>query len=120
MNDDFGVRVRAKHMAAPFKSAAQLLVIVNFAVKDDRNVAGLIEHGLTPAGKINNAEAAHSKHNRGSDEQSVIIRATVPDRFHHPARDRFGLFYAFNPNDAANSAHRELLYLERLESSIAT
>src|SRR6266478_4457353 len=113
MNDDFGVRMRAKHMAAPFESAAQLLVIVNPAVKDDRNVAGLIKHGLPPAGKINNAEATHSKRDRGSEKQSVIIRTTMPNRFHHPARDRFGLFYAFNSNDAANSAHRDLLYLER-------
>ena len=120
MNDDFGVRVRAKHMAAPFENAAQFLVIVNLAVEDDRDVACFVEYGLAPAGKINNTQAAHSKRNRGSDEQPVIIRATMPNGFHHPARNGFGLFGVFNSNDAANSAHPELLYLERLGSSTST
>jgi hypothetical protein len=32
----------------------------------------------------------------------------MPNRLHHPARKGFGLFGAFNSNDAANSAHPEL------------
>jgi len=97
--------MRAKHVAAGLESAAQLPEIVDFSVKDDGDVACFIEHGLVAAGKVDNTEAAHPKRGRGSDEQSIIIRATMPDGFHHPARDRFGLFGVLNSNDAADSTH---------------
>src|SRR5882672_2189646 len=105
MDDDFGVGMRAKRVAAPFERAAQLLVIVNLAVEDDRDVVCFVEEGLVAAGKVNDAEAADSKRHGGSDEQSIFIRATMPKRLHHPARNGFGLFGAFNSNDAADSTH---------------
>jgi hypothetical protein len=39
------------------------------------------------------------------DEQPVIIRATMSNGFHHPARNGFGLFGTLNSDDAADSAH---------------
>src|SRR5713101_4366642 len=120
MHDDFRVGVRAKHMSAPFQCPPQLPVIVDLAVVDDRDVAGFVENGLAPAGKINNAEAAHSQRHGGSDQQPVFIRTAMPKRLHHPASNGFGLSGTLNSDDATNSAHPALLYLERGESSTAT
>src|SRR6266571_4747235 len=111
-------RSRARKIRACRAPSAQLPVIVDLAVVDDRDVAGFVENGLAPAGKINNAEAAHSQRHGGSDQQPVFIRTAMPKRLHHPARNGFGLFGTLNSDDAANSAHCALLYPEIVNSSI--
>src|SRR5467141_2135187 len=120
VNDDFGVGMGAKRMAASFERATQLPEIVDLAVEDDGDVVGFVEYGLVTAGKVNDTEAAHSERHGGSDEQPVFVRAAMPERLHHPARNGFGLIGAFKSNDATNSAHPALLYLERQGSSTAT
>src|SRR5215470_19276699 len=59
MDDRFGVTVRAELMSRRNQLRAQLLEVVNFAVKNDPNRLVLIAHGLmTGRREINNREAA--------------------------------------------------------------
>jgi hypothetical protein len=102
--------MRAKRVAASFQRATQLLVIVDLAVEDNGDVVGFVEDGLVTAGKVNDTEAAHSESHGGSDEQPIFVRAAMPKRLHHPARNGFGLFGALNSNDATDSTHSALLY----------
>src|ERR1019366_579410 len=92
-------------MPASFECSAQLTEVVNLAVENDRDVACFVEYGLVAAGKVNNAEAAHPERRGWSDEQPVLVRAAMPKRLHHPARNGFGQVSALNSDDAADSAH---------------
>src|SRR5579859_5763312 len=61
MNDDFSVRMRAKHMPFGEKLFTQFLKIVNLAVEDDPNCLILVGHRLRPRAQINNGQAEVSK-----------------------------------------------------------
>ena len=89
VDDDFGVRVRAKRVPASFERLAQLPEVVDFTVEDNSDIACFVEYGLVSAGKVNDAEAAHSQRRGWSDEEPVFVRAAMPKRLHHPARNGF-------------------------------
>ena len=89
VNDDFGVRIGAKRVAAFLEGLAQLPEVVDFTVENDSDISGFIEYGLVAAGKVNDAEAAHSQRRRRGNQEAVFVRAAMPQRLHHPARNRF-------------------------------
>src|SRR5580692_7646097 len=107
-------------VTAPLERAAQLPEIVDFAVENDRDVFRFVENGLAPAGKVNDAEAAHAERRRGSNQNAVLIRAAMPHRAHHPARNFLGRFRALDSYHATNSTHSRVLYRERGRSSTLT
>jgi hypothetical protein len=99
----------AKLVAARFERRAQLAEIINFTVEDNTDITGFVEDRLVSAGKIDNAETAHAKGNRRSDEDAVFVRTAMPYRIGHPASNRFASFRLFNSDSAAYSAHSPLL-----------
>ena len=120
VDDDLGIRVSAERMPAPFERLAQLREIVDFAVENNRDIACFVEYGLVPTRQVNDAEAAHPERRRRSHQEPVFIRAAMPQRPHHPARNFFGQFGPLNSNDTTDSAHSALLYREPARSSTLT
>ena len=89
MQDDFGVAVRAEHMAFRLQLRTQIEEVVNLAVKD--NAAGLIlvPNRLLPAGQINDAEPAHPKEDLPSHPGSIFVRAAMQQPVRGQARAPF-------------------------------
>src|SRR5437867_4730518 len=77
MDDGFCVAVGTIAMPALFQSCAQFGVIVDFAVEDDPNCAGLVAEGLVAAGDVNDAEAAHSDGGWSIGIYAFVVRATM-------------------------------------------
>ena len=71
MQDDFGVRCRAKLVAA-FKLLAQLAIVVDFTVEGNPESAVFIRNRLVPAGKVDDAQPPV-----GNAEFSVQIETFV-------------------------------------------
>ena len=66
-------------MALRFQVAAQLLVIVDLTVVDDRDRPILILDGLVPGGEIDDAEPAHCQPHIPLDIKAIIIRSAMND-----------------------------------------
>ena len=120
VDNDFRIRMSAERMPAPFERLAQLREVVDFTVENNRDISCFVEYGLVSTRQVNDAEAAHPERRGRSHQDPVFIRAAMPQRPHHPARNFFGQFGPLNSNDAADSAHSALLYREPARSSTLT
>ena len=120
VNNDFGIRVSAERVPAPFERLAQLLEIVDFAVENNRDIARFVEYRLVSARQVNDAEAAHPQRRRRSHQEPVFVRAAMPSA---PIIRRVissASSARSNSDDAADSAHSALLYREPARSSTLT
>src|SRR5581483_7629216 len=106
MNDDFGVGVRGKAMAAGFQVRTKLLEIVDLAVVDDPNGFIFVEDGLVPAGQIDDAQTAHAQSNAGLYEDPFIIRTPVHNGLTHPV-NRGGVHHSvrMSLHHSGNATH---------------
>jgi len=59
MNQNLRVRLRGEAVAAKRQALAQIAIVVQLAVEDDRDVLGFVPEGLVAAGQIDNAQPAH-------------------------------------------------------------
>ena len=90
----------------PFELALQLVEVVDLAVGDDLDVAGLVEDRLLPAREIDDGEAAHAEADAGQRDAALFVRAAMVQHPHH-AREIVG---ADRPieiplDDADDAAH---------------
>src|SRR2546422_6963896 len=80
-------------MPGGLQGAAQFAEVVDFAVADDGDVARFIKNGLSPAGKVNDAQTAHAERRAGcacgGDEQAFAVRSAMRHGRHHSADKRF-------------------------------
>src|SRR5216684_4542483 len=73
MNNDFGIGVSIKTMAAGFEFRPQFRKIVNFAIEDDPRGTVFVEDGLMTAGKVNDAEPPHSQTGVVSRKNALVV-----------------------------------------------
>ena len=83
MNYDFGISVRVEMMPAPFEFPPEFREIIDFAVEDNPSRAIFVEHRLMTAGKINNAQPAHTQAGVLTREQAFVVGTTVHDGLAH-------------------------------------
>src|SRR2546422_6002450 len=73
-------------MPGGLQGAAQFAEVVDFAVADDGDVARFIKNGLSPAGKVNDAQTAHAERRAGcacgGDEQAFAVRSAMRSEEH--------------------------------------
>src|SRR5690606_11004049 len=77
VHDDFGVGAGLKGRPPRFKLAAQLAVVVYFAVEDDMHGLVATCHRLMPAGKVDDRKAAHAEHGLVVDMKAIVVGATM-------------------------------------------
>src|SRR5438132_13381726 len=77
VRDDFDVRLRVELMAFLDQVAAQLHMVEDFAIADDHNRAVFILHGLTAAGRVDDAQPLNAQAERRVDERGRLIRPPV-------------------------------------------
>src|ERR1041385_2462112 len=87
MDDRLCIAVGAVAMPERLQRSSELGMIVDFAIEDDPDCAGLIADRLMSAGNINNAETAHSNADRAIRINALVIRPTMCHRATHPAYD---------------------------------
>ena len=103
--DDFGVALREEAISLLHELAAQLAIIINAAVENDREAEQRIDHRLLRCGrKIDDAETAVTERNALLRERAVRIGTA---RSHCPVhrRKRFACNGAVERHLAANSTH---------------
>src|SRR5438309_2087259 len=90
VNNRLCVRVRAKTMAAFLKLDAQLLEVVNLAVKDHPHSFLRIRHRLMASDQINDGKAPEAKPYCTGNKVALVVRTTMYHRLgHSPDRFRF-------------------------------
>src|ERR1700674_5192564 len=77
VDDDLRIRVSPEGMPAPFERLAQLREVVNFTVKNNRDIARFVEYGLVSTRQVNDAEAAHPERRRRRHQDPILIRAAM-------------------------------------------
>ena len=94
-------------MASGFEISTQLLMVVDFAVKDDPDVFVFVGQGLMPGLEVDDAKPAHGKADASFHEETAIIRTAMNDLIIHGSQA-----FALNPRvalcqkDSANSTHK--------------
>ncbi len=96
-------------MTAKRQPLAQIAIVVQLAVEDDRDVLGFIPGGLVAAGQVDDAQPAHSQREsrstRVTDKKAFFVRTAMAHRRGHRTHARFSLSVARTESDAANTAH---------------
>src|SRR5580692_4397056 len=106
VKDNFSIRMGVKAMTATFKLLAQLRKVIDFSVKNDPQARVFVVNRLSPAGKVNDTQAAHPESYGALRVDALVVRTAVNNGLTHPA-DVFGINYFSLPADHAGySAHR--------------
>ncbi len=79
VNDDLGIRARAKDVSERLELASKLVEIVDLTVENDPDRFLLIRHRLMSACNIDNRKAAKSEPNRAIYVVALVVRTTVRD-----------------------------------------
>ena len=91
MDEDFDVGVsRAEPVAVLFQLALNLAEIVDLAVGDDLDVAGLVQNRLLAARQVNDGESAHAEPDAGQRDAALFVRPAMMQHAHHPLEVRGG------------------------------
>ncbi len=83
VDNSFGVSLGLENMAVPHQVSAKLVVIVNFAVKDDVNAPVFVGQWLMTTAQVNYGEPTKAEADRTRDEIATVVRATMADRVGH-------------------------------------
>ncbi len=112
MNQYLGIRLRGEAMTAERQSLAQVAIVVQLAVEDDRDVLGFVPDRLVAAGQIDDAQPAHpqceSRRPRIVGKNAFFIRAAMAHRRGHSPHARLRICAARSEGDAAYAAHATL------------
>jgi hypothetical protein len=87
MHDRLGVARRVEAVPERLELGAELAIVVDLAVEDDPDRAGLVVDRLPPAGQIDDAQATHAEAHAGADMDAFVIRAAVPDHLAHAVHE---------------------------------
>jgi hypothetical protein len=106
MNNGLGVALGFITVATRLKIAPQLLVIVDFSIEDDPEVAVFVRNWLMPSLHVYDAQAAHSQADVFLDENALIVRTTMNDLLiHHVERFTLDALTPIRKHDAADTTH---------------
>ncbi len=105
---NFRVAVRLKLVPELFQFAAQLCVIINLSVEDDRAIAIFGPHRLIAAFQINNLEANGAHREVAGFENAVLIRASVM-QFRNGAANHTRRWAVAEVSKTSNTAHSDCL-----------
>ncbi len=90
VEQDLGVGIRGKRVAALLQSGTQGLVVVTFAVEHDHQRAVLIEHRLATARQINDRQPTMPERRGAVGVAALAVGAAVTDEVRHALHDLFG------------------------------
>src|SRR5687767_2588994 len=107
MNERLGIAACRELVSRLEQPRAKLMVVVDLAVVDDGDVAGLIGDRLLAPGDVDDAEAAHPEGRLTNDPAPVIVGAPVPDGVAHPVKQHLVAWAApARSRESSNAAHQ--------------
>ena len=116
MHEDFGVGLRGEAMAAADEAFTQLSIVIQFAVKNYRDIASFVPNGLVAAGQVDDGQAAHAQSETGYawfvHDEALAVGTTMRHGGGHHAHTRAGVVIRSSKGRAANSAHAIFLSQE--------
>jgi hypothetical protein len=83
VNDNLGVSIGVKTMAAGLEAQAQLRKIINLSVKDDPYRLIFIVDWLAARREINDAQPPHAQAGTATGIDSLVVRPPMHDRLAH-------------------------------------
>src|SRR6266436_986560 len=92
-------------MSTGFQRLAKFREVVDFAVIDRHDVAGLVEDRLAPACQIDDGESAHGEADAVAEPEAVLIGASVDKARVHRRDEVPGNRTAVEIDYADDSAH---------------
>ena len=96
-------------MTAKRQALAQVAIVIQFAIEDDRDVFGFVPGGLVTAGQIDDAQPAHpqskSRRPRLTNKKAFFIRAAMAHRRGHRPDARLCIGAARREGDATYATH---------------
>src|SRR5712692_8280144 len=106
VNDHLTVRLRLEPVTAANELLAKFLVVVDLAVEDQRNVAGLAGKRLVACLEVNDAQAADGEGQVRRFKFPVAVGATMLETRRHPV-DALAMRHRLERqvDDSANAAH---------------
>ena len=66
-----------------FELVAQIAEVVDLAVGDDLDVAGLVENGCWPPAEVDDRQPAHPEADAGQRDAPLLVRAAMVQHAHH-------------------------------------
>src|SRR5437660_9265176 len=109
MNQNLRVRLCGEVVTAERQLLAQVAIVVQLTVEDDRDILGFVPGGLVAAGQIDDAQPAHpqckSRRPRIAGKKPFFIRTAMVHRRGHRPYARLSAGAARSERDAAYSAH---------------
>ena len=102
---DLGVGLGAKTMAAPFELLAELNVVEDLAVERDPDRFVVVRHRLRAAANVNNAEPGVRESGARLEVHSAGVRAAMMQHRHHVRQDCGDMVVAIPRDDAGDAAH---------------
>ena len=111
MQDGLGVGARPVAVPGPFERRAQRGVVVDLAVEDDPERAGLVGHRLVAALDVDDAQTPMAQMSPGVVIEAEIVRAAMADRVGHSPQGRSGpsLVLGRHRYKSGNPAHALLV-----------
>jgi len=104
VQDRLGVRVGGEGVAARHELGAQLAVVVDLAVEDDRHRSILVEDRLPSPREVDDAESPHPQADPPLDVEPLRVGAAVDYSLAH-AVEQLGLDRADIADHDTDSAH---------------
>ena len=109
MNEYLRVRLCDEVVTAEHEALAQVAIVVQLAIEDDRDILGFVPGGLVASGQIDDAQPAHpqckSRRPRIAGKKPFFIRTAMVHRRGHRPYARLSVCAARSERDAAYTAH---------------
>ena len=107
VDDDLGVGVGAEHVALGLQLRLALGIVEQLAVEDDGDALILVEDRLLAVAEADDGKAAVGEAEAGAQQESVVVRAAMPERLRHRVqRGGIRLALAGEVDDSSDAAHR--------------
>ncbi len=88
VDDGFAIAGGVRLVPALHQRLAQFAIVINLAVKHQRDAAILVVQRLVAAFHVDDAQAAHAQRHIPPAVKAVAIRPTMPDQVRHRAHQR--------------------------------
>ena len=108
VDEHLGVAARREPMPGPLELEAELAVVVELAVLDDRDPAVLVRDRLVARREVDDREAPGSEPDAALDVRAVRVRPALDEGCAH-RREPAGVDGAAGGRDSADPAHAALL-----------
>ena len=93
VNQNLGVRLRGKAVTTERQPLAQVAIVVQLTVEDDRYILGFVPGGLVAAGQVDDAQPAHPQRESGrarvAGKKAFCVGTSMTHRRGHRTHARF-------------------------------